>query len=75
VLEIVRLPVKVATAIVSVPAQLLSLRIDYGSKEKALAEAQAAEILARRTLSDLRQCFADAKRNGTDGIECLPAAK
>ncbi len=61
VLEIVRLPVKIATAIISVPAQLLSLRVDYSSKAQSLAEQQAAEIAASKSLSTLQKCLSDAQ--------------
>lgn len=74
VLEIVRLPVKVATAIISVPAQMLSLRVDYDSKAKSLADAQASQIAASTTLAKLRKCLADSQASGADGTACLPAA-
>jgi len=72
VLEIVRLPVKVATAIISVPAQLVSLRVDYSSKAKSLADSQASEIAAQKSLAKLRACLAEAKVAGEDGTACLP---
>jgi hypothetical protein len=74
VLEVVRLPVKIATAIISVPAQLLSLRVDYSSHAKALADQQAAEITSAKTLSKLQKCLNDAEAAGSDGLACLPPA-
>lgn len=74
-LEVVRLPVKVAMAIISVPAQLISLRFDLSSKAKSLAEAQAAEMGAQRSLVKLRNCLADADAEGTPAEACLPAAQ
>jgi hypothetical protein len=75
VLEIVRLPMKVAMAIISVPAQLISLKVDYSSKAKSLAEAQAAEVGAQRSLIKLRNCLATADANGTPAEACLPAVQ
>lgn len=74
VLEVVRLPIKIATAMISVPAQILSLRVDYSSKAKALADQQAAEIASTKTLSKLQKCLKDAQDAGTDGMSCLPPA-
>ncbi|ADG11737.1 hypothetical protein B7G68_16905 [Caulobacter segnis] len=74
VLEVVRLPIKIATAIISVPAQILSLRVDYSSKGKALADQQAAEIASAKTLSKLQKCLKDAEAAGADGLACLPPA-
>lgn len=74
VLEVVRLPIKIATAILSAPAQILSLRVDYSSKAKALAEQQAAEIASTKTLSKLQKCLKDAQDAGSDGMSCLPTA-
>jgi hypothetical protein len=74
VLEVVRLPIKVATAMISVPAQILSLRVEYSSKAKALADQQAAEIASTKTLSKLQKCLKDAQDAGTDGMSCLPPA-
>ena len=73
VLEVVRLPVKIATAVIQAPAQLLSLRVDYSSKDKALVEAQQADIVARQQMLQLRQCLDKARMNGTDPAACLPA--
>lgn len=74
VLEVVRLPIKIATAMISVPAQILSLRVDYSSKAKALADQQAAEIASAKTLSKLQKCVKDAAATGADGLNCLPPA-
>lgn len=74
VLWFVSIPIKVATAMLSAPAQILSLRVDYSSKAKALAEQQAAEIASTKTLSKLQKCLKDADAAGTDGMSCLPPA-
>jgi hypothetical protein len=70
-LEIVRLPVKVLTAVVSVPAQLLSLRVDYSSKEKSLADAQQAEIASADRLRLLKACLKQAETQNTPTSACF----
>jgi len=74
VLWALSIPVKVATAMISVPAQILSLRVEYSSKAKALADQQVAEIASTKTLSKLQKCLKDAQDAGTDGMSCLPHA-
>jgi hypothetical protein len=71
VLEVVRLPVKIATALVSVPAQLLSVKVDYSSKAKSLAEAQQAQIETQLKLQKLKLCLAQA--DGAAPDKCLAA--
>lgn len=68
-LEVVRLPVKVAQALISVPAQLLQLRVNYSSQAEALAAGQQGEIEARERLLALQTCVA---AGGEDIVErCL----
>ncbi|WP_397422750.1 hypothetical protein [Phenylobacterium sp.] len=55
-LEIVRLPVKIATAVISVPAQLISLKVDYSTKDKSLIEAQRQQIKALDNWRRLQDC-------------------
>jgi uncharacterized protein YceK len=57
-LEFVRLPVKVAQAIISVPAQLLSLRVDYSSQAEALAASQRSQMKATELTRRYAQCLA-----------------
>lgn len=73
VLEVVRLPVKIATALVSVPAQLLSVKVDYSSKEKALAETQQTQIETQLKLQKLKLCLAKAQADGAAADTCLAA--
>lgn len=73
VLEVVRLPVKIATALISVPAQLLSVKVDYSSKAKSLAEAQQAQIETQLKLQKLKLCLAQAQADGAAPDKCLAA--
>lgn len=60
VLEIVRLPVKILKSIVSVPGELIKLRIDLSDKEKGLAQAQEAEMAAQAKLRLIQTCVKSA---------------
>lgn len=71
VVEVVRLPVKVLTAIISVPAQILSLRVDYSTKDKSLAESQLTQIKASESLRLLKSCLEDSVAAGESGVVCL----
>jgi hypothetical protein len=72
VLEIVRLPVKVLMALISVPAQILSLKVDVSSKEKSLADAQKAEMEAAERLRALKACVeASAKQSDASALTCF----
>lgn len=70
-LEAVRLPVKVAKQILSVPTELLQLKVDLSSKEKAIAEVQAAQIATETKLRLLQECLATEIRDGNDGGACI----
>jgi len=70
-LEVVRLPVRILTAIISVPAQIFSLRVDLSDKTKALAASQQAQISAQEKLTALKACLAIAERDGSGADACL----
>jgi len=70
-LEIVRLPVKVLTALVSVPAQLLSVQVDISSRERTLIENQRLQMEQQQRLEILRECIAAAERNETSSLPCI----
>ena len=70
-LEVVRLPVRILSAIVSVPAQILSLRVDVSDKEKALAATQQAQIEAQAKLAKLKACVTTAEQAGTSAEICF----
>ena len=57
ILEVVRIPFKVVSAMVSVPTQFLKLKFDYSSQAKGTAAAQVAEIAAQRDLVKLKACI------------------
>jgi hypothetical protein len=61
------IPLAVAKAIASVPAELLQLKIDYSSKEKGLAEAQKAQLEATQALLNAQRNAAgsNASANGS----------
>lgn len=71
VLEVVRLPVKVLRAVVSVPTDLLKLRVDYSTQDKALAEAQKAQIASDQALKALKLCLDTAAATAASGAACL----
>ncbi|QJU57000.1 hypothetical protein HL653_03645 [Sphingomonas sp. AP4-R1] len=56
VLEVVRLPVKILKAVVSVPAELIKLRIDLSDQQKGLAASQEAQIGAQAKLAKIQAC-------------------
>jgi len=45
----------VAKALVSIPAEIISLKVDYSSQEKAYYEAQQAVLKARLQLEDAQE--------------------
>lgn len=71
VLEVVRLPVKVLTSIISVPAQIFSLRVNVSDKEKALAASQQAQMEAQQRLATLKACVSSAERSGSSAETCF----
>jgi len=73
VLEIVRLPIKILSAIVSVPAEILKLRIDLSSQDTSLAEKQIAQLKTQETLEILKECLRNAEKQDTDAFACFPS--
>lgn len=71
VLEIVRLPVKVLSSVVSVAAQIVSVKVDYSTKTKALLDAQKAQMQADADRAKLLGCLAAAQKTNSDGTECF----
>lgn len=71
VLEVVRLPVRILTAIVSVPANLIQLRVNHDTQAKNLAEIQAAQMAASLKLQILQTCLAAAGEDSTAAKGCL----
>lgn len=71
VLEVVRLPVRVLTAIISIPAQILSLRVDYSSKEESLAAYQRKEMERDARNAELVACIRKAEAEGDLASACF----
>lgn len=51
-LSVVSIPYDIAKSIVSIPAEIISLKIDYSSKETALVEAQTKLFQAQKAYQD-----------------------
>lgn len=51
IVEILSIPVDVAKAIISIPAEILQLKIDYSSKEEAYLKAQQLVLEAQNSLN------------------------
>ncbi len=73
-LEIVRLPIKIAKEVISVPAELVQLKIDLSSKEAKLDSALQAQIIANETLKSLQTCLATAGEDQEAVNACLEAS-
>ena len=71
VLEVVRLPVRIMTAIISVPASLIQLRVNYDSQAKNLADMQAAERASSMRLRMLQACLDAAGEDNVAAKACL----
>lgn len=72
VLEVVRLPIKLLKAVISVPAEILSLKVNLSDKDKALAVSQQAQIASQEKLAALKACISGAESAGTNVEVCLP---
>jgi hypothetical protein len=71
VLEIVRLPVKILKSIVSVPAEIVKLRIDLSDQQKGLAASQQAQIEAQAKLSKIQACVNAAADDNDRAMACF----
>lgn len=56
VFEVVRLPVRILKALISVPAEIIKLRVDYSNQTQTLTDAYAKQLAAEQNLIDLQQC-------------------
>lgn len=61
---IARIPVDMLKAAISVPAEMLKLRVDYSSQKAALSEKQAAELEALLKLLKAQEALADKQAAG-----------
>lgn len=73
-LEFVRLPIKIAKEVISIPAELVQLKIDLSSKEAKLDSALQAQIIANETLKSLQTCLATADEDQEAINACLEAS-
>lgn len=74
VLEIVRLPVKLLTAVMSVPAQLISLRVNRDSAEQQLATSQRQQMETAERMRVLQACIQRAEAEHVTSLPCFQAA-
>lgn len=71
VLEVVRLPVRVLSALISVPAQIFSLKVNVSDEQKALAASQRSQIEAQTQLEVLKKCLETKQREDADTSSCF----
>lgn len=74
VLELVRFPVKIATSLVSIPAQILSLNVDYSAAQASFATNQALVVAQQARMDFLVNCIADVGDDNDAVMACLNAA-
>lgn len=71
VLEFVRLPVKIAKAVISIPAEIISVKVDYSSKEVALLEKEKLLLEQQLKNQKLVACVAAAGDDAQKAADCL----
>lgn len=71
VLEVVRLPVRILKAVVSVPAEIIKLRIDLSDQQKGLAASQQAQIAANARLALIQRCVKAADGDRDRALACF----
>ncbi|MFC3711181.1 hypothetical protein ACFOMD_01270 [Sphingoaurantiacus capsulatus] len=71
VLEVVRLPVRILKAIISVPAEIFRLRIDLSDQQKGLAASQQAQIAAQAELAEIQACVETAGNDKDAAMACF----
>jgi hypothetical protein len=71
VLGFMDIPVAIAKAIASIPAELVQVKIDYSNKEKDLANARRAELEAKKALLDYQKKEQEEreKRNANNPLD------
>lgn len=73
VLEIVRLPVRVLTAIMTVPGQIISLRVNQDTSERNLAESQRQQMQTAARMRELQACIQRAEAEDVSSLPCFQA--
>ena len=71
ILEVVRLPVKILKSVVSVPAEIIKLRIDLSDQQKGLAASQQAQIAAQAKLAKIQACVEAAGADKDVAMSCF----
>ena len=72
VLEIVRLPVSILKAVVSVPAEIVKLRVELSDQQKGLAASQQAQLSAQAKLAVIQSCVETAGDDKEAALACFP---
>ena len=67
VATVASIPVDVAKAIVSVPAEILQLRVNYDNQAAALINARASELQAQLALVEAQRALEAARARGAPG--------
>lgn len=70
-LVVVRLPVQILQQVISVPAQIFQLRVNYDSSYKSLLDAAQAERVSAEKLKLLRDCISAAGDDPTKLKACI----
>ena len=71
VLEAVRTPFRIVERLIAVPAQLVSLKVDYSSKDAALAQGKRDALAARAALEAAQRCVSLAQAEARDPAPCF----
>lgn len=71
VLEVVRLPVKILKAVISIPTELIKLRIDYSTEQKNLEDVYAKQLQSEQTLKVMKECVNAANEADSDPLKCF----
>ncbi len=72
VLEVVRLPVRILRSIVSVPAELFQLRVNYSNEASNLQDAYARQLQAQQSLVELQTCIREVETGVKESIsDCV----
>lgn len=71
-LEVVRLPVKLLKSVISVPAEIIKLRVDYSSQTESLSAAYAKQLAAEQQLKKLQECIRQLEASeSSDASSCF----
>lgn len=72
VLEFVRLPIKIARSIVSIPTELIQLRVNYTNEATTLQQGYAQQLEAQRALVEIQACIREVEKGLKGSVsECV----